>query len=106
MRSPTDFNDNVSTKFKPGVSRALAVALALAGGGTALTSQNLVAQALEEIVVTAQRREEGMQDVPVAVSALSNRDLEMRGISGISGLATGEVPSLNVQTFAGRPGVM
>ena len=30
----------------------------------------LVAQILEEIVVTAQKREENMQDVPVAVSSL------------------------------------
>ncbi len=36
--------------------------------------------ALEEITVTAQRREESMQDVPVSVSAFSGADLEKAGI--------------------------
>lgn len=36
---------------------------------------------LEEIVVTAQRREQRLQDVPVAVTALSDRDIQARGIA-------------------------
>jgi iron complex outermembrane receptor protein len=35
---------------------------------------------LEEIIVTAQRREEKLQDVPVAITALSAGDIEARGI--------------------------
>lgn len=40
----------------------------------------------DEIVVTAQRREERLQDVPVAVSAFSLDDLESRGIGNIGDL--------------------
>ncbi len=41
---------------------------------------------LDEIVVTAQRREERLQDVPVAVSAFSLDQLESRGIDDIADL--------------------
>ena len=36
--------------------------------------------ALEEVIVTAQKREQNMMDVPVALTAVSPRDLEVFGI--------------------------
>lgn len=42
---------------------------------------------LEEIVVTAQKREESLQETPLAVSALSVADIEQRGITNISSLS-------------------
>lgn len=86
--------------------QALFSALLVAGTVAVFQAPQAGAQQLEEIIVTAQRREERMQDVPLAVTAMSERDLEIRGIQGVSGLATGAVPSINAQTFAGRPGVM
>ncbi|KJS04326.1 MAG: hypothetical protein VR73_14680 [Gammaproteobacteria bacterium BRH_c0] len=38
-------------------------------------------QALEEIVVTARKREESLQEVPIAISALSSEDLRVKGIT-------------------------
>jgi len=38
------------------------------------------ASALEEIVVTARRRAENIQDVPIAITALSTEDIELRNI--------------------------
>lgn len=51
--------------------------------------------AIEEIVVTATRREQSIQDVPIAVSAFSGEDLEARGVQDLYGLQ--EVsPSISV----------
>src|SRR5262249_12819103 len=61
---------------------------------------------LQEIVVTAQRRSEGIQNVPVAVNALSAQDLEQRGITGLGDLVGGEVPSLRMQPFAGNQTIL
>ena len=66
---------------------ALVSALVLAG---AVNSPLVLAQdkpksqvtnlALEEVVVTAQKRAEDSQDVPISISALSETDLERRGV--------------------------
>ena len=61
----------------------------LALAGAALTSglpANTVAQeplALEEVLVTAQRRTESLQDVPISIIAMEQQALEMRGIDEI-----------------------
>ena len=41
---------------------------------------------LEEIVVTARKREESLQDTPIAVSAFTGDQLEFRGLSDIEQL--------------------
>jgi outer membrane receptor protein involved in Fe transport len=50
---------------------------------------------VEEIVVTAQRREQSLQDVPMAISAVSGATLRDAGAIGIDGVAT-LVPSLQL----------
>ena len=42
--------------------------------------------AIEEMIVTATKREESIQDVPIAVSAFSGEDLEARGVVDLYGL--------------------
>ena len=42
------------------------------------------AYAIEEITVTARKREENLQDTPIAISAFSAAGIEARGISNIS----------------------
>ncbi|GAB5451245.1 MAG: TonB-dependent receptor [Halioglobus sp.] len=53
------------------------------------------AQALEEVIVTAQRREQSMQDIPMSISAFSGEDLELRQIDGLVNLQY-QVPNLLV----------
>ena len=43
---------------------------------------------IQEVIVTAQRREEKLQDVPIAVSAFGSDQLQSRGISNISELGS------------------
>ncbi|MGB0210731.1 TonB-dependent receptor [Algiphilus sp.] len=49
--------------------------------------------AMDEIVVTARRREESSQNVPVAVTAISGDQLERANVTDVDGLST-QVPSL------------
>ena len=53
--------------------------------------------ALEEVVVTAQKRTESMQEVPVAVSAITGEDLANTGFRDVNDIAA-QVPSLIVTT--------
>lgn len=60
--------------------------------------------AVEEIVVTAQRREERLQDVPISISAFSQGQLERANISSAQQL-TQITPSLNMtqSSFSPQP---
>jgi iron complex outermembrane receptor protein len=76
------------------LQRACTAGLAAATLATALLP--LLAQAdstLEEIVVTAQRRVERLQDVPLAITALSASDLADRGVRQ-AGDITASVPNM------------
>jgi iron complex outermembrane receptor protein len=55
---------------------------------------------LEEVVVTAQKRTENIQDVPIAVSAFGSAQLEQRGINSVSQLSN-LAPNVNLD--AGAP---
>ena len=57
-----------------------------------------------DIVVTARRRDESIQQVPVAVTALSNKDLIARGTTNISDLA-GVAPNLSIGSGARGAGI-
>ncbi len=59
--------------------------------------------ALEEIVVTARKREESLQETPVAVSAFSAESLEELGMRNISDL-TKVVPNVDMYTGNGTAG--
>ena len=56
---------------------------------------------LEEIIVTAQRREENLQSVPIAVSAFSENTLLQAGVAKAEEL-TRVTPSFTVSRFVGR----
>ena len=62
--------------------------------------------ALEEIIVTAQKREESLQQTPLAISALSGDQLENLGITGLGDMMAGALPSLRIQPFPNNPGTL
>jgi len=63
--------------------------------------QNWSSRDLEEIVVTAQKRNELLSDVPLAISALSGDALSDRAITDVASLATA-VPSLTFGSYGGQ----
>ncbi len=84
--------------------RAASVAvLALAAG---LYADPVLAQeasqepsaALDDVVVTAQRREQSLQDVPIAVTAFSEETLERTAATGIQDIA-GKAPGVTLTQF-------
>jgi len=61
-------------------------------------SQGTGGPQLEEIIVTAQRTKQRMQDVPIAVTAVTSSSLEARGISTSENL-TNVVPGLQINRY-------
>jgi iron complex outermembrane recepter protein len=78
--------------------RPLASTLALALYGTGALAQGPLV--LEEVIVTAQKRSESLQEVPVAVNAFSAATIQEAGINNTADLAvmTPSLHSLNVQS--------
>lgn len=77
----------------------LMIPAGLAGLGAATPAQ---AQ-LEEIVVTATRREASVQDIPVNISAIGGDQIEQQGFDDLSELVS-YVPGINVIDQGGRDG--
>jgi iron complex outermembrane receptor protein len=76
---------------------AYAQTIAQQGQGTATAAQGSSGSttALSEIVVTAQRRAESMQKVPIAVNAVTGADLAAHGLSDSTSLSAA-VPNLDI----------
>ncbi|WP_232522430.1 TonB-dependent receptor [Marinimicrobium alkaliphilum] len=71
---------------------ALLVAAPATVSGTATYAQGPM---LEEVLITAQKREQRMTDVPVSVNALQGEKLEESGITSVERMAD-YIPSLNM----------
>lgn len=54
---------------------------------------------IEDIVVTARKTEERLQDVPIAISAFSGEALEQRGSASVSDIST-SVPNVSISPIA------
>ncbi len=79
-----------------------AAAQAAPAAGTSAAASAPQGAALEEIVVTAQRRTERLQDVGIAVSAASGAVLRTRGVTSSSDIVR-FMPGINVSgTFGGQ----
>lgn len=83
-------------------TRSLAICALLTSASTTALAQQSNADAedfaLEEIIVTAQKREQSLQDVPIAVSAFSGDALDTRAIEELVDLQM-SVPNLIFDQF-------
>ncbi len=75
------------------ISLAVAAALAVAPP-RAPAAQPADVSALQEIVVTARKREENLQDVPLSIDVFTKKDMQNLGIAGFDDYAQ-KVPSIS-----------
>jgi len=69
----------------------------------AQTASTPSATTLDTVQVTAQRKVENLQDVPVSVSTINAQDLDVFGAGGTDvRFLSGRVPSLNIESSFGR----
>ena len=68
----------------------------LSGTLILIISSSVLAQGvLEEVIVTAQKREQSLQEVPIAVTAISSAEMENLGLTDTKDLAN-HTPGLNI----------
>lgn len=77
---------------RPALPRTLA-AIALAAPGWAAAVEEGV---LQEVVVTAQFRQENLQDTPLAITAVSGEQLEQQGLTNLTDLGL-VIPNANIR---------
>lgn len=70
-------------------------------GSAQQPAEPAAAAAVEEIIVTAQRRAERMQDIPISVAAFDSRALEARGVTNLREV-TAYTPNVEL-TVTNRP---
>jgi iron complex outermembrane receptor protein len=61
---------------------------------------------LSEIIVTAQKRRENLQETPISISVMRSDDLTNRHVQSLTDLGDGAIPSLRVAPFFSRPGAL
>lgn len=75
---------------------AVSIGCILALPASAESAQGGASKAIEEIVVTARMREEGLQSAPIAISAFTQETLEYRGVERLDEIEK-FVPSLTLE---------
>ena len=80
-------------------SAALLTSTMLAGVPQALAAPGEQATTVDEVIVTAQKRDENLQDVPISVQALPTERLEQLGVSNFDDYVK-YLPSVSYQTVA------
>lgn len=66
---------------------------------TAPTAASAEPAGLDDIVVTATKRETNLQDTPISISVVNAEALADRHVQSLMDLADGSVPSLRIATF-------
>ncbi len=83
-------------RSKQSFAVVICVAAALSLGQSAMAQQSQSGQ-LEEIVVTATKRESTAQNTPISLTAVSGADIQARGLTDLSNLVL-SVPGVSVRT--------
>ena len=98
----------VTAATSPAFAQATTEAPTAGAAGAPASIEAPAEGSLSEIVVTAQKRAENLQDVPIAISAMSADTLKQKGITSVDGIA-GFVPNVDIKntvSFAGSSQIL
>jgi iron complex outermembrane receptor protein len=87
----------LTLRIRRGASLAAAVS-------AALTAASAAAQQLEEIIVTAERRETALQETPISVAAFTAETMELKGLETLEDVAS-VTPNLDIKGSRGSGNV-
>ena len=79
--------------------KVMCLAVGAATGGM-VSAQEGQRVALEEVIVTAQKREENLQDIPLSISAIGAEELDSRSIESLGDL-NAVVPNVMIRQNPG-----
>ena len=94
VRTTDQHKHNVNGTARPGQLKALLTVL-VAIGFIAGDIAAVQAQTLDEITVTARKREEGLMDAPIALTAVKGEQMDQSGITNLEQLSA-QVPGLQI----------
>ena len=89
----------MKSEIFPAVLRPLAMVLAAGTLSLPLAPLSL-AQSLEEVIVTAQKRAESAQDVPISITAISGEQLAISGAANLESLSD-SIPNVDISDSPG-----
>ncbi len=90
----------MTLSIKPPFRLTLLVSALAASFTLTAQAQKVPDDGLQVVEVTAQKRKEKLQDVPIAATAISARDMEMRGVNNLLDLAA-IAPNLSISKTPG-----
>src|SRR5271170_4225645 len=77
--------------------RSVVVLISCSAGASVAFAQQAAPDQLQEIIVTAQKRESTVQTTPLSITALTGQDLIDRGLTGIAAIVQ-SVPGVSMRT--------
>ena len=86
---------------RTGLSAAGVISMMLSGITNTAVAQSSESGTLEEVLVTAQRREERLQDTPISIAAFGEQALIDRGVTNLRNV-TNYTPNVEL-TVTNRP---
>ncbi len=90
-------NTGLSYKFTS--ERSVVIDSVVKAEGPSLESEKNVKENIDEIIVTAKKRTQSLQDSSMSISALGNEEIERRSLVGMSDYLS-SIPGVNAQSFA------
>ena len=94
LKQSLSLHAGAHTRIGVAVATALAGAMVPRAPALAAAATDATGSGLQEVVVTARKREENLQDVPVSIDVFTKKDLQNLGITGFEDYAE-KVPSIS-----------